>query len=201
MLRRNGEDCEHPVPAFPGLLTTSEFKAYQAVLPAVTADLKALNERADILAKIASHIPAVAGQVADQSGLIQSPDWQPRHLLFQSPGSEMLVCARSVNGETQFGILEKLPTESPYAKIHGDSDLQMTGANLLSLLQNFVEAERGLLHFFRQDIEAKVEESLAETFPAQNNSRVVRAISAQCAPPAPAEQEAPKTTTSIRMKI
>ena len=33
MLKRNGENCEHPVPNYPGLLTAGELKAYQVIPP------------------------------------------------------------------------------------------------------------------------------------------------------------------------
>jgi hypothetical protein len=201
MLKRNGEDCEHPVPNYPGLLTTTEFKAYRETLPTVTDDLKQFNERANTLAAIEKQSPEISGQVTAQTTATLSGDWQPRHVLFQSPRSEMRLCARDLNGKKQFGIIEKLPPNSPYARLHGESDLQMTGYDLLQLLQNFVEAERGVLHFFRQDIEAKAEECLAEKFPVHNNSRVIRAISAQCESQKPMEREQVQPAKSVRIKI
>ena len=41
MLKRNGEDCEHPVPNYPGLLTTSELKAYNVAVPLVAVEVSA----------------------------------------------------------------------------------------------------------------------------------------------------------------
>ena len=92
----------------------------------------------------------------------------------------MLLCSRDHEGEQQFGVVEKFDPESPFARVHGDTDLQMTGNNAFVLLQNYVESERSVLQLFRKDIEATVEENLSEKFPNQNHSRVVRAISARC---------------------
>jgi hypothetical protein len=50
-------------------------------------------------------------------------------------------------GEQQFGVVEKFDPKSPYARVHGDTDLQMTGNNAFVLLQNYVESERSVLHF------------------------------------------------------
>ena len=61
--------------------------------------------------------------------------------------------------------------------------------------------ERSVLQLFRKDIEATVEEKLSEKFPSQNNSRVVRAISARCGDQVPvqSEKEKPSKTVKIRM--
>jgi hypothetical protein len=52
MLKRDGEDCEHPVPNYPGTLTTSEYKAYQAAIPLVAEQVRLHNERTKILTEI-----------------------------------------------------------------------------------------------------------------------------------------------------
>ncbi|MGH7977713.1 MAG: hypothetical protein ACREC8_13780, partial [Limisphaerales bacterium] len=89
----------------------------------------------------------------------------------------------------------------PYARVHGETDLQMTGNNAFVLLQNYVESERGVLQLFRKDIEATVEENLSERFPGQNHSRVVRAISARCENQAPVEVEKEKPARSVKIRM
>lgn len=113
----------------------------------------------------------------------------------------MLLCSREHEGEKQFGVVEKFDPKSPYARVHGETDLQMTGSNAFVLLQNFVESERAVLQLFRKDIEATVEENLSEKFPGQNHSRVVKAISARCGsqPPVESEKERPARSVKIRM--
>ncbi len=210
MLKRNGEDCEHPVPNFPGLLTASEFKAYNVAVPLVAVEVRLFNERATTLSEIEKLSAGTAEQVTSQvardlpsltvKGKPESA-WQIRHVLFKSARSEMLLCSRDNEGEQQFGVVEKFDPKSPYARIHGDTDLQMTGNNAFVLLQNYVESERSVLQLFRKDIEASVEENLSEKFPGQNHSRVVRAISARCGNQVPVESEKEQPAKSVKIRM
>jgi hypothetical protein len=210
MLKRNGEDCEHAVPNFPGLLTTSEFKAYNTAVPLVADQVRLFNEHAHALTEIENQSAQTAEQVVSQpthnlptltvSGTPESA-WQVRQTLFKSPRSEILLCSRDVGEKQQFGVVQKFAPDSLYARTHGEVDLQMTGNNAFVLLQNFVESERAVLHLFRKDIEAGVEENLSEKLPGQNHSRVVKAISARCGsqPPLESEKERPARSIKIRM--
>jgi len=209
MLKRNGEDCEHPVPNFPGLLTASELKAYNVAVPLVAVEVRLFNERAATLSEIEKQSAGTAEQVTSQvardlpsltvKGKPES-EWKIRHVLMKSARSEMLLCSRDNEGEQQFGVVEKFDPKSPFARVHGDTDLQMTDHNAFVLLQNYVESERGVLQLFRKDIEATVEENLSEKFPGQNHSRVVRAISARCGNQTPVESEKEKPAPSIKIR-
>ena len=209
MLKRNGEDCEHPVPNFPGLLTASELKAYNVAVPLVAVEVRMFNERTNTLSEIEKQSAGTAEQVTSQvardlpsltvKGKPES-EWKIRHVLMKSARSEMLLCSRDNEGEQQFGVVEKFDPKSPFARVHGDTDLQMTGNNAFVLLQNYVESERSVLQLFRKDIEATVEENLSEKLPGQNHSRVVRAISARCGNQTPVESEKEKPATSIKIR-
>jgi hypothetical protein len=210
MLKRNGENCEHPVPNYPGLLTASEFKAYNVAVPLVAEEVRLFNERTATLLKIDHQSAQIADQVVKQSaeGLssltvkeTQGSIWRIRQTLLKSPRSEVLLCSRDLDGKTQFGIIEKFDANSPYARIHGDTDLRITGNNAFILLQNYVENEHSVLQLFRKDIEATVEEKLSEKFPSQNHSRVVRAISARCESQVPAESEKEKPAKSVKIRM
>ena len=210
MLKRNGEDCEFPVPNYPGLLTASERIAYQMTIPVVAAQLRLFDERAKTLVEIEKQSPQIAEAITAQvtgelASLIvqegQVSTWQVRQTLFKSARSETLLCSRDLAGKQQFGVIEKFEPQSPYARIHGETDLQMTGGNIFLLLQNYVAREREVLQLFRKDIEATVEENLAEKFPGQNHSRVVRAISARCHEQTPVEGEKQKPSTSIKIRV
>ena len=210
MLKRNGEDCEHPVPNYPGLLTASEFKAYNVAVPLVAEEVRLFNERATTLSEIEKQSPGTAEQVTSQmvrdlpcltvKGKPES-EWQIRHVLFKSSRSEMLLCSRDHEGEQKFGVVEKFDPNSPYARVQSDTDLQMTGSNAFVLLQNYVESERSVLQLFRKDIEATVEENLSEKFPNQNHSRVVRAISARCGNQSAVESEKEKPAKSVKIRM
>ena len=210
MLKRNGEDCEHPVPNYPGLLTTSEYKAYHVAVSFVAEPVRLFNERTDALAEIEKQSPQIAEHVTAQVThdlqsltVKETPEaaWQIQKVLFKSPRSEMLLCSRDMGGKKQFGVIEKFDPNSPYARIHGDTDLQMTGSNAFVLLQNYVENERVVLQLFRKDIEATVEENLSEKLPGQNHSRVVRAISARCGNQVPVESEKEKPAKSVKIRM
>ncbi|MGH7953796.1 MAG: hypothetical protein ACREFE_18005 [Limisphaerales bacterium] len=212
MLKRNGEDCEHAVPNYPGLLTTTELKAYNVAVPTVAEPVRLFNERARTLSEIENQSAKIAEQVASQSpsGLpslaitakgMPEATWQINQTLFKSPRSEILLCSRDIGEKKQFGVVEKFAPNSPYARVHGETDLQMTGNNTFVLLQNYVESERGVLQLFRKDIEATVEENLSERFPGQNHSRVVRAISARCESQAPVEAEKEKPARSVKIRM
>jgi hypothetical protein len=113
----------------------------------------------------------------------------------------MVFCSRGVDGQEQFGVIERFNANSPYARKHGDSQEVMLGNNAFLVLQNYVESERSVLQLFRQDIAATVEEKLTESYPNLNTTRVTRAIAAWCDKKAPAqsEKEAPARSIKIRM--
>jgi hypothetical protein len=210
MLKRNGEDCEHVVPNYPGLLTTSEFKAYNVAVPLVAEQVLLFNKRAGILSEIEKQSAQIAENVTAQSKdnlqaltVNETPEstWQIHQSLFKSPSSEMLFCSRDIGEKKQFAVVEKFEPNSLYARSRGGVDLQMTGNNAFVLLQNFVESERGVLQLFRKDIEATVEENLSEKFPGQNHSRVVRAISARCGNQVPVESEKEKPSRSVKIRM
>lgn len=212
MLKRNGEDCEHAVPNYPGLLTTSELKAYNVAVPLVAEQVRLFNERAKTLREIENQSGKIAGQVASQSphGLpflmvmakgMPKGTWQINQTLFKSPRSEVLLCSRDIGNRKQFGVVEKFAPTSSYARIHGETDLQMTGNNVFVLLQNFVEGERNVLQLFRKDIAATVDEKLIEMFPKLNNKRVVRAIAARCEGQAQVQGEQETVAKSIKIRM
>ncbi len=185
-----GDACQHAGPNYPGRRTNSELKAYNVAVPIVAEPVRLFNERAKTLVEIENQSAKIAEQVASQSphGLpalaitargMPEGTWHVNQTLFKSTRSEVLLCSRDIGEKKQFGVVDRFDPNSPYARVHGETDLQMTGNNVFVLLQNYVESERGVLQLFRKDIEATVEENLSERFPGQNHSRVVRAISAR----------------------
>lgn len=201
MLKRDGEDCEHSVPNYPGLLTTSEYQAYQAAVPLVAEQVRLYNERTKILAEIEKQIPEIAEKITGQKNVPLAGAWQLRHTLFKTASGEMTFCSRGVNNEEQFGIIERFNASSPFARAKGDSLEIMRGKNAYLVLQNFVEGERSVLQLFRRDIAATVDEKLTEMFPKLNNKRVVRAIAARCEELAPVQSEREAPTKSIKIRV
>jgi len=180
MLKRNGENCEHSVPDYPGLLTTSEFKAYQAVIPSVVEQVRLFNERVKLLTDIENQSAQIVEKIAATQGVPFVGTWEQRHSLFKTARGEVALCSRGPDDNKEFGVLERFDPSSAYARTQGESEEIMKGNNAYLVLQNFVESERGVLQLYRQDIKATVEEKLAELYPNQNLSRVVRAVAARC---------------------
>jgi hypothetical protein len=201
MLKRNGENCEHAVPNYPGLLTTSEHQAYNAAAPSVAEEVRLFNEQATKLSEIERQSAQIAEQVAAQPAPQLFAAWHTRQTLSKSPRSEMMLCSRGINGKEQFGIIEKFGPNAPYSRKHGETDILMTGNNVFVLLQDYVEKERAVLQMFRKDIEATVEENLSQKFPGQNHSRVVRAISARCGNQVPVESEKQQPAKSVKIRM
>jgi|SRR5882724_12041724 len=189
MLKRNGEECRFEVPVFPGRLSASEQRAYTFAITAVGEQLRQYIEAADALATLTKEIP-MAGKSSDSLmgkhlGTIEiqgmeGGQWQIRRSLFKTSRNELLLCSRQAGKGQDFGIVEKCDPDSAYARAQGSAELLITGNNLVLLLQDHVENECRVLEAFRHDLEASVEEVLAEKYPGENYSRVVKAISAQC---------------------
>jgi hypothetical protein len=189
MLKRNGEACQFEVPEFPGRLSASEHRAYTIAIAAVDEQLRQYNEAAGALAKLAKEIPKAGkptnGLIGDHLGTIEIPGaesgkWEIRRSLVKTSRNELLLCSRQTGGGQDFGIVERFDPESAYARAQGNSEVLITGNNISVLLRNYVENECRVLDLFKHDLEANVEEVLAEKYPGENFSRVVKAISARC---------------------
>jgi hypothetical protein len=192
MLRRNGENCEHAVPNYPGLLTPSELKAYHVGISSVAKQVFQFNERAAITFELENQIAEIAEQatalathdsptltVIEAEGLPKEV-WQINHTLFKSPRCELLLCSRDAEGEKRFAVVERFSPDSPYARPRGEADLHMSGHDVSDLLQGYVSSWRDVLDAMREDIETTVAKNLLARFPDLDSSRVVKAISACC---------------------
>lgn len=210
MLKRNGEFCEHSVPDFPGLLTDSEQKAYDEALVSVEWLLKEFDANAKEVAEVEKQIPALAREASEKTTestlVVRRPDseWHIHRTLHKSARNELMLCSRQTQDGKQFGIVEQFAHNSIYAQAHGNADLQMTSNQASLLLQEYVERERHVLQFFRKDVEATVEQTLAEKFPDLDCSRVVKAISARCGAKAQTKKEetpGQKQTRNVRVRF
>jgi hypothetical protein len=201
MLKRNGENCEHSVPNYPGMLTNSEYAAYQAAIPLVAEEVRLHNERMKLLTDIESQSSQIVEKIKAQDNGVLIGAWQLRHTLFSSGRGEMVLCSRGADGKEEFGVLERFDPNSAYARAHGDSEEILRGNDAYLVLQNFVENERAVLRLFRKDIKATVEEKMTELFPKADANRVAKAIVARCEGQlqVQVEREAPAQTVKIRM--
>ena len=201
MLKRNGENCEHQVPNYPGLLTTSEHAAYQAAIPLVAEQVRLHNERTKVLTDIENHSSEIAKKVAEQKNGPSADTWQVQHSLFKTSRGEMTFCSRGAGEKLEFGVIEHFDPNSAYARAQGNSEEILRGNNAFLVLQNFVENERAVLQLYRRDIKATVEEKLAEIYPKVDATRVARAVAARCDGQVQVQVEKEASAQSIKISM
>ncbi len=190
MLKRNGQECRFEVPNFSGRLSASERQAYDFASTAVAEHMQQYNAAARALSVLSQQLKnngLDSGTIADASlGSMEFSEaaggpWQIRRSLCKTARNETLLCSRKTERDEEYGIAEKLDPESAYAKAKGNAELLITGNNAVLLLQDYVANECQVLELFKHDLEARIEEVLAEQYPGENLTRVVKAVSAQCA--------------------
>jgi hypothetical protein len=189
MLKRNGESCQHEVPGYPGMLTTTEFQAYREAFAVVEDQICALTEADRALAKIEKLLPQIPAPLTSkilepaqslEAEELRDSGWQVRRTLHKSARNELLLCSRDAENGREFAVIERFDPSSPYAKANGSCEVQLVSNDPRLLLQDYVEQEKQLFRLFRSDLVAQVEEVLSQKFPDQNMSRVTKAIAARC---------------------
>ncbi len=211
MLKRNGEICEAIVPNFPGRLTATEKRAYSAGIAAIEDQLRDLEEAGRALTEVERQIPNWQagverngnGAALDLSSKTED-QWHVVKTLVKTNRSELLFCARGAGDGKEFAVFEKFDPTSAYAQAQGNPELILTGNKASLLLQDYVESERRMLNLVKQDLAATVEELLGERFPSEDNSRVIKAISARCGNCVAGNaqtQPAPKADRGVKIRV
>jgi hypothetical protein len=213
MLKRNGEICQIEVPDYPGRLTATEKRAYTAAIAVIEDQLRDLAEAGRALADVEKQIPQWKGEISAAPGTptlngnvegIPGNQWHVVKTLVKTSRSELLFCSRALEEGREFAVFEKFDSNSAYAQAQGNPELILTSNNASLLLQDYVESERRMLQLVKQNIEAAVEESLTEKFPGEDNSRVVKAISARCGKciaPAGQDVQPPRHSQNVRVRF
>lgn len=211
MLKRNGQPCQRTVPDYSGRLTDFEFLAYNTVFSSVEEDFKQLSAITDSLTDLDRSFPRLleASEGAADSFREVVPDqtgkqWSVVAPVLQFRRTELLFCKRFIEGENEFGIVERLDPNSPLAQAKGVWQLLMTSNDPRLLLQDFMEGERQTLQLYAQDIVAMSREAIEEKFPDRDLGRVVKAISQRCSKKISTEEQvipiqARKRAESIRV--
>jgi hypothetical protein len=210
MLKRNGEICQSEVPDYPGRLTATELRAYKAAVASVENQLHDLAQAARALSDVEKQIPQWKGESENATAHVlagvgegnSGDQWNVVKTLVKTSRSELLFCSRALEEGWEFAVFEKFDPNSAYAQAQGNPELLLTSNNASLLLQDYVESERKMLQLVKQDIQSAVEEVLAERFPAEDNSRVVKAISARCSKCiSPAGQDVRPTKASQNVRV
>lgn len=212
MLKRNGEICQAEVPDYPGRLTATELRAYKVAVAAVENHLHDLAEAGRALSDVEKQIPQWKGESESAPAPVlvgtavenTGNQWHVLKSLVKTNRSELLFCSRVLEEGSEFAVFEKFDPNSAYAQAQGNPELLLTSNNPSLLLQDYVESERKMLQLVKQDLQNTVEELLAEKFPAEDNSRVVKAISARCnkcISPAGQDVRPPKASQNVRVRF
>ena len=212
MLKRNGEICQTEVPDYPGRLTSTELRAYKTAVASVENQLQGLAEMARALSDVEKQIPRWKGESENATAQVlagvgegnSGDQWHVVKTLIKTSRSELLFCSRALEEGREFAVFEKFDPSSAYAQAQANPELLLTSNNASLLLQDYVESERNMLQLVKQDIQSAVEEVLAERFPAEDNSRVVKAISARCSKcisPAGQDVRPPKASQNVRVRF
>lgn len=188
MLKRNGQSCQRTVPDYPGRLTDFEFLAYNTVFSSVEDSYQELSLLSDSIARTERSFSDMlaAGSARSEEGSREvvaeknGAKWEVVSSLLKQRRSELLFCKRGVSGANEFAIVEKLAPNSPMAKAHGTWFVHQTSDDARLLLQEFIENERQTLDLYANDIVASAQEKIEEKYPAEDMSRVIKAISVRC---------------------
>ena len=212
MLKRNGETCQAEVPDYPGRLTATELRAYRVAVASFENQLHDLAEAARALSDVEKQIPQWKGESKnDAAPMLEGTavensgnQWHVLKTLVKTNRSELLFCSRALEEGSEFAVFEKFDPDSAYAQAQGNPELLLTSNNPSLLLQDYVESERKMLQLVKQDLQNTVEELLAEKFPTEDNSRVVKAIAARCSKcisPAGQDVRPPKASQNVRVRF
>jgi hypothetical protein len=151
-------------------LTTLEEQAYTEAsehfaqhLRQFSATCLAIERLERDLAKIAvaANIAASKTSLGDSTLTDLGPPWRKSVDLMDN----FYLCHRADPGGTEHAIAERLPAL-------GRSEIRSHGRNAVELLQQFVQEQRRVLEAWGQEMNAPLQEFLAQKYPGQDLSRV-----------------------------
>jgi hypothetical protein len=188
MLKRNGEPIQYSVPGFSGKLTRGEFDAYNEAFDQIKAEFAALQRVKSLLDDLnkdpvvftipdkrdGEHIDARDAELGEIR-------WVVRSCLLKLNLCEVLLCDRPTTHGKEFAVVQKLRSDSPYARANGSAEVLLTGNDAPLLVQNYGANAEHTLKFMASNMVAVAHKVIWERFANQNPSRVVQAISERCA--------------------
>jgi hypothetical protein len=188
MLRRNGENCEHTVPNYPGLLTDSEHKAYVEVTEYVKAEIEHCNYREKMIGEIEKQIPRLK-QLADKAvpenvrtfTFRDDKTWNIIDTFYKEADLwELYFCSLKTPTERMFGIIERLyPKSGRVTELFGktlDSYYLARGKNPSLVLNEFLDNQRFIFETTQKKLEVMIAEDLFKRHSAAICRRVCKAV-------------------------
>jgi hypothetical protein len=174
MLKRKGEFCQHEVPGYPGLLTASEYKAYNNVVERMKEDFENLNYWAGILVEFEKQIPRLIKLAergiprnAETITMLGTEIWQVFDTFCKVKNhGDLLFCTRQAASGTEFCVIVKCPVGSPQRfELFGktiDRYYHTRGTSPSLVLANFLDRERYGFEITEKRRELEIAEYLSE---------------------------------------
>jgi hypothetical protein len=152
--------------------TVEEEAAYADVRQRFTEHLQQFASGMAALERL-DHAPAPVAQAITAATARTAPGTNPRIQVADGTVwrqaiplmDNIAVCYRVAEGEMQFAVVERLPSNETY-------DVLRTGHRPLDVLRDFVRDQKEVLQLWAEDAACQVREYLAEKYPGQDTSRV-----------------------------
>lgn len=188
MIKRNGQHRQQTDQPSLRHMTDTEYAAYFEAFGAIKSAYQTLCLISDNLREVettAGRPGLIEPQPASENvELPDTPDrqspWQICASLMRLNQNEVLLCQRMAEHGVEYAVIDRLPAASMYAKANGPIDLLQTGNDPYRVLRTYLRAERQALEVMVNEITAHVRLLVAERFPEQELSRVVKEITRIC---------------------
>jgi len=189
MLKRNGDCSQQVAPAVKGKqLTRGEMDAYKEAFEAIEGEFEALQRVKECVKGLAEDpvIFTIPGG-PDSGGTIEIPNvpadrWRICSALLKFRNSQVFLCDRQpVQGAKEFSVIERFPTDSPYAQANGDAEVLLVGNDPVLLVQEYAARAEHTLQFMATNLVAKAHRVVWARYASTSPVRVISVISEQCA--------------------
>lgn len=187
MLKRNGKPTNIVLPGSQRRLTRGETDAYDEAFEAIKDEFDALKRvKAGVKDMAEDPVVFTIPQDGVAGEIIEMPNtptdcWEIQSTLLKLRNSQIFLCGRSIRGQKEFAVIERFRTDSSYAQSYGDADVLLAGDDPVVLVQDYAAKAHQTLRFIASNLVAKAHKIVWERFANSSPSRVIQAISEQCA--------------------
>jgi hypothetical protein len=192
MLKRNGEPCH---PSAPGKLNRGEVDSYNEAFEAIQDEVAALERLRSNVKEMANDATIFTIPGGPESGSMIHVDdvpmerWKVCSRLLKFGNSETFLCERSVRGMKEFAVLEKFPSDSPYARANGDAEVLLLGDDPVTLVEQYAASAQQTLRSIANNLIAQAQRIVWRRYASTSPARVIQAISDRCAEAVSFEQK------------
>jgi len=188
MLKRNGECSQHVASAVKEKqLTRGEMDAYKEAVEAIEGELEALQRVKECVKGLVEDpvIFTIPGG-PDSDGTIEirnmpADRWRICSTLLKFRNSQVFLCDKPIQGGKEFAVIERFPSDSPYAQANGDAEVLFVGNEPVLLVQEYAARAEHTLQFMATNLVAKAHRVVWSRYASTSPARVISVISEQCA--------------------